>query len=137
VAAFAQWARPLQQALELEADRGFGNLQGRREQFSRFLARQCGDPPAGLPRVDQGALAQLADDYLLYDSLSQARRQSLVRRSRQRLHDIHRSLQPASPPAPPRLNRPGRPWVRCQARPLQACNPRPPGPDPGHRARKR
>jgi ATP-dependent DNA helicase RecG len=106
VAAFAQWARPLQQALELEAERGFGNLQGRREHFSSFLARQCGEPPAGLPRADQAALAQLADDYRLYDSLSQARRQSLVRRSRQRLHDIQRSLQPASPPAPPRLNRP-------------------------------
>ena len=106
LAAFAPWARPLQQALELEAERGFGNLQGRRERFSSFLARQCDDPPAGLPRPDQGALAQLADDYRRYDSLSQARRQSLVRRSRQRLHDIQRSLQPATPPAPPRLNRP-------------------------------
>ncbi len=106
VAAFTQWARPLQQALELEADRGFGNLQGRRERFSSFLARQCGEPPAGLPLPDQGALGQLADDYRLYDSLSPARRQSLVRRSRQRLHDIQRALQPALPPAPPRLNRP-------------------------------
>ncbi len=105
-AAFTQWARPLQQALELEADRGFGNLQGRRERFSSFLARQCGEPPAGLPLADQGALGQLADDYGIYDSLSQARRQSLVRRSRQRLHDIQRALQPATPPAPPRLNRP-------------------------------
>lgn len=104
-AAFVQWARPLQQALELEADRGFGNLQGRREQFSSFLARQCGDPPAGLPLADQGALGQLADDYRLYDSLSPARRQSLVRRSRQRLLDIQRALQPVAPPAPPRLNR--------------------------------
>lgn len=105
-AAFTQWARPLQQALELEADRGFGNLQGRRERFSSFLARQCGEPPAGLPLADQGALGQLADDYRLYDSLSPARRQSLVRRSRQRLHDIQRALQPVTPPAPPRLNRP-------------------------------
>jgi len=105
-AAFVLWARPLQQALELEADKGFGNLQGRRERFSSFLARQCGEPPAGLSLVDQGALGQLADDYRLYDSLSPARRQSLVRRSRQRLHDIQRALQPATPPAPPRLNRP-------------------------------
>jgi ATP-dependent DNA helicase RecG len=106
LSAFVQWARPLQQALELEADKGFGNLQGRRERFSSFLARQCGEPPAGLPLADQGALGQLADDYRLYDSLSPARRQSLVRRSRQRLHDIQRALQPAQPPAPPRLNRP-------------------------------
>ncbi len=96
----------MQQALELEAERGFANLQGRRERFSSFLARQCGEPPPGLGRADQAALGQLADDYRLYDSLSQARRQSLVRRSRQRLHDLQRALQPASPPAPPRLNRP-------------------------------
>ena len=126
VAAFTQWARPLQQALELEADRGFGNLQGRRERFSSFLARQCGEPPAGLPLPDQGALGQLADDYRLYDSLSPARRQSLVRRSRQRLHDIQRALQPALPPAPPRLNRPQESPVPAPAQDLAGLQPQTP-----------
>ena len=127
MAAFTQWARPLQQALELEADRGFGNLQGRRERFSSFLARQCGEPPAGLPLPDQGALGQLADDYRLYDSLSPARRQSLVRRSRQRLHDIQRALQPALPPAPPRLNRPQEsPQVLAPAPDLAGLQPQTP-----------
>ncbi len=126
VAAFTQWARPLQQALELEADRGFGNLQGRRERFSSFLARQCGEPPAGLPLPDQGALGQLADDYRLYDSLSPARRQSLVRRSRQRLHDIQRALQPALPPAPPRLNRPQESPVLAPAPDLAGLQPQTP-----------
>lgn len=126
VAAFTQWARPLQQALELEADRGFSNLQGRRERFSSFLARQCGEPPAGLPLPDQGALGQLADDYRLYDSLSPARRQSLVRRSRQRLHDIQRALQPALPPAPPRLNRPQESPVLAPAPDLAGLQPQTP-----------
>ena len=126
MAAFTQWARPLQQALELEADRGFGNLQGRRERFSSFLARQCGEPPAGLPLPDQGALGQLADDYRLYDSLSPARRQSLVRRSRQRLHDIQRALQPALPPAPPRLNRPQESPVLAPAPDLAGLQPQTP-----------
>ena len=126
VAAFTQWARPLQQALELEADRGFGNLQGRRERFSSFLARQCGEPPAGLPLPDQGALGQLADDYRLYDSLSPARRQSLVRRSRQRLHDIQRALQPALPPAPPRLYRPQESPVLAPAPDLAGLQPQTP-----------
>ncbi|MCX5941913.1 MAG: ATP-dependent DNA helicase RecG [Cyanobacteria bacterium] len=126
VAAFTQWARPLQQALELEADRGFGNLQGRRERFSSFLARQCGEPPAGLPLPDQGALGQLADDYRLYDSLSPARRQSLVRRSRQRLHDIQRALQPALPPVPPRLNRPQESPVPAPAPDLAGLQPQTP-----------
>ena len=125
-AAFTQWARPLQQALELEADRGFGNLQGRRERFSSFLARQCGEPPAGLPLPDQGALGQLADDYRLYDSLSPARRQSLVRRSRQRLHDSQRALQPALPPAPPRLNRPQESPVPAPAPDLAGLQPQTP-----------
>ena len=122
MAAFTQWARPLQQALELEADRGFGNLQGRRERFSSFLARQCGEPPAGLPLPDQGALGQLADDYRLYDSLSPARRQSLVRCSRQRLHDIQRALQPA----PPRLNRPQESPVPAPAPDLAGLQPQTP-----------
>ena len=126
MAAFTQWARPLQQALELEADRGFGNLQGRRERFSSFLARQCGEPPAGLPLPDQGALGQLADDYRLYDSFSPARRQSLVRRSRQRLHDIQRALQPALPPAPPRLNRPQESPVPAPAPDLAGLQPQTP-----------
>ena len=126
IAAFTQWARPLQQALELEADRGFGNLQGRRERFSSFLARQCGEPPAGLPLPDQGALGQLADDYRLYDSFSPARRQSLVRRSRQRLHDIQRALQPALPPAPPRLNRPQESPVPAPAPDLAGLQPQTP-----------
>ena len=126
MAAFTQWARPLQQALELEADRGFGNLQGRRERFSSFLARQCGEPPAGLPLPDQGALGQLADDYRLYDSLSPARRQSLVRRSRQRLHDIQRALQPALPPVPPRLNRPQESPVPAPAPDLAGLQPQTP-----------
>ncbi|MCX5944277.1 MAG: ATP-dependent DNA helicase RecG [Cyanobacteria bacterium] len=125
-AAFSQWVRPLQQALELEAQRGFANLQGRREQFSTFLARQCGEPPAGLSSPDQGALRQLADDYRLYDSFSQARRQSLVRRSRQRLHDIQRGLQPVAPPAPPRLTRVKETPGEAPSRPLAGLQPQTP-----------
>jgi len=33
------WLKPLQQALQLEAERGFGDLKGRQERFSGFVAR--------------------------------------------------------------------------------------------------
>ena len=97
------WLRPLQQALQLEADRGFGDLQGRRETFSAFLARALLEPPLPLPPRQSQALAQLAEAYVAYADRDLAQRQSLVRRSRQALHELQCSLRPVTPPAPPRL----------------------------------
>jgi ATP-dependent DNA helicase RecG len=95
--------RPLQQALQLEADRGFGDLQGRREQFSTYLARELGAAPSGLDQRRTAALLELAQAFATYGDQSAARRQSLVRRTRQFLHELQRALQPPSPVAPPRL----------------------------------
>ena len=97
------WLRPLQQALQLEADRGFGDLQGRRETFSAFLARALLEPPLPLPQQQGQALNQLAEAYGTYASQGLAQRQSLVRRSRQALHQLQCSLRPITPLAPPRL----------------------------------
>jgi len=97
------WLRPLQQGLQLEADRGFGNLEGRRERFSAFLERALRQHPSGLPPHQSQALEQLAAGFERYGQESLARRQSLVRRTRQTLHELQRSLQPPSPVAPPRL----------------------------------
>jgi ATP-dependent DNA helicase RecG len=97
------WLRPLQQALQLEADRGFGDLQGRRETFSAYLGRALREAPLVLPPRQQQALAQLADAYGAYGGQGLAQRQSLVRRSRQTLHELQCALRPTSPPAPPRL----------------------------------
>ena len=101
--ALESWLRPLQQALQLEADRGFGDLQGRRDTFSVFLARELGRPPIPLAAHQQQALAELVQQFQAYGALSLARRQSLVRRSRQTLHELQRATRPISPPAPPRL----------------------------------
>jgi hypothetical protein len=56
------WLATLQQALRVEAERGFSDLQGRQECFSAFLTRSCGQPPDSLTRrpEDQRALAELA-----------------------------------------------------------------------------
>jgi len=97
------WLRPLQQALQLEADRGFADLMGRRETFSAFLARELSSPPFPLPVHQQQALAELSQAYVSYADLSLARRQSLIRRSRQTLHQLQCAHRPASPVAPPRL----------------------------------
>ena len=99
------WLRPLQQALQLEADRGFPDLQGRRESFSSFVARELRQPPPALALAahQQQALLQLADAFQRYSEQPLAQRQSLVRRSRQWLHELQVALRPERPAGPPRL----------------------------------
>ena len=94
----------LQKALELEAARGFADLEGRRERFSSFLSRSCHELAArpASPSLD-AALAALAAEFSAYAKLSLSARQNLVRRCRERLHGLRRSLEPATPFAPPRL----------------------------------
>ena len=97
------WFRPLQQALLLEADRGFTDLQGRREPFHAFLGRELGEPPSGCSPGQVAQLAELAARFVVYGDLGLAQRQAVVRRTRQLLHELQRSLEPPSPVAPPRL----------------------------------
>ena len=102
--ALQRWLRPLQQSLQLEADRGFGDLKGRQECFSSFLARHLHQgPEPALPAEQMERLRQLAQALEGYGGLSLARRQSLVRQCRERLHAIHQAHQPVLPVAPPRL----------------------------------
>ena len=93
----------MQQGLQLEAERGFQNLEGRRERFSAFTSRQLHQPPDGLPQHQRQALAQLAQSFERYADTPLGSRQSLVRRARQTLHELHRGLQPVLPVSPPRL----------------------------------
>ena len=95
--------RPLQQGLQLEADRGFGDLQGRREPFHAFLARELRQPPAGCSPPQLAQLDELASRFEGYGGLTLSQRQQLVRRTRQHLHELQRSLEPPNPVAPPRL----------------------------------
>ncbi|MDA0727103.1 MAG: DNA helicase RecG, partial [Cyanobacteria bacterium] len=95
--------RPLQQALQLEAERGFEDLLGRKERFSSFLQRALAAPPEELDRQRFSGLGELASDFARYGELSQSRRQSLVRRSRQYLFELQKALQPVQPVSPPRL----------------------------------
>jgi ATP-dependent DNA helicase RecG len=93
----------LQQALQLEVERGFENLQGRRERFHAFMARELRVHPGSVTPPQGQALVELAGAFDAYPERSLASRQTLVRRSRQLLHELHRSQQPVLPVAPPRL----------------------------------
>jgi ATP-dependent DNA helicase RecG len=97
------WCDPLQKAAQLEADRGFADLQGRADTFSGFVQRSLGSPPEGLAREDLDQIERLRESFCRYGELSLARRQQLVRQLRQGLHQLHCRSRPPLPIAPPRL----------------------------------
>ncbi len=98
------WATPLQQACQLETDKGFINLLGRRETFAQFLCRCLGDPPSALPATEREALRDQVRRFSDYANLAPERRRQRVVALRQELHALCRRHRPAAPPpAPPRL----------------------------------
>ncbi|MEA5422975.1 ATP-dependent DNA helicase RecG [Synechococcus sp. CCY9202] len=98
-----RWLRDLQQALRLEVERGCVDLMGRQQRFSAFAAECWQAVPLSLRTEERSQARSFAEAFATYGQLSVARRQSLVRRCRQWLHDWQRSRQPSSPVAPPRL----------------------------------
>ena len=99
------WMRPVQQSLTLEAERGFANLQGRRECFDSFVVRQLATPPP-LPLPDDSLirLSKLSSGFSEYSSLADSDRRRLVTDARQFLHGLRQRLEPSAPMAPPRLS---------------------------------
>ena len=101
---FLVWIRPLQQALSLEAERGFGNVQGRQETFHSFMMRELGAPPGiPFPSDSEHRLQTFSNDFKSYPSLSDAARRRLVTTLRQWLHGLRQRLEPSRPMAPPKL----------------------------------
>ena len=94
---------PLNQGLQLEADRGFANLQGRRDRFAVFVHRQLSAPPIPLDPREQEQLQTLLNGYDRYEQLGFGQRQRLVRQSREWLLQLRRRCRPAAVMAPPRL----------------------------------
>ena len=97
------WLRALQQALQVEADRGFIDLKGRQTCFSSFVLQQLQLRPANLPPEALQRLLDLSSGFQAYGELPLARRQSLVRTARERLHALRQAQQPVLAVAPPRL----------------------------------
>tara|TARA_Y100001968_G_scaffold41189_4_gene31306 strand:+ start:8169 stop:10706 length:2538 start_codon:yes stop_codon:yes gene_type:complete len=99
---FEDWKRPLQQALMIEADTGFNNLQGRKEFFHSFVVRQLLHPPESLSADSVDILNARSKDFVAYpNSPETVRRREVValRKFIQSLssqYDERKSLKPIS-----------------------------------------
>jgi ATP-dependent DNA helicase RecG len=87
----------------VEADRGFIDLKGRQTCFSSFVAQQLQQRPPNLPAEALQLLLDLSVGFQTYGELPLARRQTLVRVCRERLHALRKAQQPVLAVAPPRL----------------------------------
>ncbi len=103
-AALERWCATLQQASQLESERGFADLVGRRETYSGFIVRSLREGMAGLAPEELRSLTELADRFARYPDEPVERRTRLVAQLRQRVHQLRcRHRPPAPPAAPPRL----------------------------------
>ena len=99
-----RWLKPLQQALSLEVETGFNNLQGRQQRFDGFLIHQLSEPPAlPYPPGVEDRLRRLQQGFVGYGDLAESGRRRLVTDTRQWLHELRLRLEPSAPMAPPRL----------------------------------
>ncbi len=102
-AAFERWYAALQQACQLEADRGFIDVKGRQLTYSAFVVQSLSQPPVSGSADQHQALVLLLAGFRTYAEQSAGRRRQLVAQLRQKLHELRRSQLPVLPVAPPRL----------------------------------
>ncbi len=100
---FERWYGALQQACQLEADRGFIDVKGRQFTYSTFVVQSLSQPSCALQNAQQQALAPLLNGFRAYGEQGEGRRRQLVAQLRQKLHELRRSQLPELPVAPPRL----------------------------------
>jgi ATP-dependent DNA helicase RecG len=93
------WTR-LQQALSVEAERGFTDLVGRQYRFSEFLRLSLSQPPAELPESDRRRWREMSDRFAEYTALKESGRQSLLADTRQFLLQMQRVVEKATLPEP-------------------------------------
>ncbi|MGD1937201.1 MAG: ATP-dependent DNA helicase RecG [Cyanophyceae cyanobacterium] len=86
------WNR-LQQALGVEAERGFEDIQGRQYRFSEFLCLSFGKVPPGLAADDRRRWRETAEKFARYGNLSQGLRRQLVAQTRQFLFKARRQVE--------------------------------------------
>lgn len=81
----------LQQALSIEADRGFSNLQGKQFLFADFLNVSLSDDlPDNWEMSDRLQAQTLANQYAQYQDLPLGRRQHLIAETRRLLYEVRR-----------------------------------------------
>ena len=85
------WVRSLQQALTVEVDHGFTNIQGRTNKFSFFVSGYLLTfPSIAFPKSDFSKLKELALKYENYPTMSMDSRRALIVQTRQALHDLYK-----------------------------------------------
>lgn len=94
-AASPDWKR-LQQALAIEAERGFNDIAGRQHCFSEFLRLTLVDPPEVWSTDDRARWQTLGDRFASYGDLSFAQRQSLVAETRRTLYQMRKEQTAAA-----------------------------------------
>ncbi len=85
------WIRSLQQALTVEVDHGFINIQGRTSKFSYFVSGnllKC--PSAAVNQSNFIRLKELALDYEKYSTMSTDDRRGIIVQTRQTLHNLYK-----------------------------------------------
>ncbi|ERN42006.1 ATP-dependent DNA helicase RecG [Rubidibacter lacunae KORDI 51-2] len=83
------WDR-LHKALQVEADRGFGNLAGRQYRFHEFLCLSFGQLPPDTATPEQcHRWHKLAREFAMYPDMTPRDRQQLLAVARRLLRDLH------------------------------------------------
>ena len=81
--------RSLQQALTVEVDHGFTNIQGRTNKFSYFVSGYLlSGPSTAVNEFDFSRLQELALDYEKYQTMSIDDRRKIIVQTRQALHTL-------------------------------------------------
>ena len=84
------WIRSLQQALTVEVEHGFSNIQGRTAKFSSFVSDYLLTyPSSSLPAHEISKLKKLALNYEEYPSMSTDLRRRVIVQTRQSLHNLY------------------------------------------------
>lgn len=86
------WKR-LQQALAVEAERGFNNLKGNQHLFHEFLALSLREVPEGFSAADRVRWGEMGDRFTAYPDLSFAQRQHLVAETRRLLYQLRKNYE--------------------------------------------
>ena len=101
------WVRPLQRALPVEVDCGYGNLKGRNENFNSFLSRELKTFRSSLfDKRTYEKLNSLGDLFDDYSSLSKTTKHRLIINTRQYLERLRSDHRLPSLPSTPQLRLP-------------------------------
>ncbi len=98
------WIRLLQQALTVEAETGFSNLEGRHERFSIFISKKLDErTKATFPSEIESRLDVLVKAFSSYNESTEKERRRLVVDTRHFLNSLSKNYQPEEKLSTPKL----------------------------------